>query len=89
MSNLRAKVRQVYGLCRGDYPAHSERAKALDEMLAECEQEEKEEDILPTPEELMEWDDGRRCAAVRSYRHRLNCGLREAVDAFKNTGRKL
>lgn len=44
---------------------------------------ETDDPLKPTAHELETWRGNEPAAAVRTYRTRLNCGLRQAVDAMK------
>ncbi len=54
--------------------------KRIEELVARYETDDP---IKPTAQERQQWADGECGKAVRAYRDRNNCGLREAVDAMK------
>ncbi len=54
--------------------------KRIAELVAKYETEDPSR---PTKDEVATWERGDQGHAVRQFRIRLNCGLREAVDAFK------
>ncbi len=56
---------------------------AAEKRIAELVGKDGTDETAPTPEELKQWLAGDCAAAVRAFRTRLNCGLREAVDSFR------